>query len=296
MKVSLIDVDGHNFPNFALMKISAFHKAYGNDVEWYEPLFSKPDVLYASKVFTFTKDYDYFPSSCDVIKGGTGYDVSSRLPDEIESMKPDYSIYPQYDFAIGFLTRGCVNNCPWCVVPRKEGKITVVDDIERIAVRKHVRLMDNNFLASDENFIVEQLEKMILHKYRIDFNQALDCRKVSPMIASLLSKVKWERYIRFSCDTDSQVEPLSRAIHLLQENGYNREIFVYVLSKDIDNSLYRINEVEKLGAIPFCMPYRDLSNSNCKISNDLKRLSNWCNRQAIRKTIDFNNYHTNRRS
>lgn len=202
MKVSLVDVDGHNFPNLALMKLSAWHKAQGDEVDWYMPLFSHPDRIYASKVFTFTQDFtDYNPIDPKPTKGGTGYDTSITLPDEVESMSPDYSIYPQYDYAIGFLTRGCIRKCKWCVVPRKEGTLHVVGDIEKIGVRKHVVLMDNNFLAADEDFVHEQLEKSKRLKLQIDFNQALDARLVTTKNAEWLAKCSWNPYIRFSCDT-----------------------------------------------------------------------------------------------
>ena len=119
MKIGLIDVDGHNFPNLALMKLSAWHKANGDQVEWYEPLLSGHcDKVYMSKVFTFTEDYEYFIDADEIEKGGTGYkEYNKVLPDEVDRAYPDYSIYPQYDFAIGFLTRGCIRKCPWCVVP-----------------------------------------------------------------------------------------------------------------------------------------------------------------------------------
>ena len=70
MKISLIDVDGHNYPNFALMKISAWHKANGDAVDWYSPLFSNPERIYASKVFTFTPDFSYINHDVEIIKGG----------------------------------------------------------------------------------------------------------------------------------------------------------------------------------------------------------------------------------
>ena len=133
MRVAIDSVDGMKYPNLALMRISAWHKAHGNTVEWFIPL-AKYDRIYASKIFTFTPDDPYLPP--DTIKGGTGYDVSSRLPEEIESMPPDYTIYPQFDAAYGFLTRGCPNKCPWCVVPHKEGGLRVVADIEDICRTK----------------------------------------------------------------------------------------------------------------------------------------------------------------
>lgn len=193
MQIALVDVDGHNFPNFALMRISAWHKAQGDSVEWYQPLFSNPDRIYASKVFTFTPDYtDFNPCHPEPIKGGTGYRMYNNLPEEIDRMLPDYSIYPQYDFAIGFLSRGCIRNCPWCVVPRKEGALRQYDDIERIAQdRKKIVLMDNNFLANDFEFVKEQLEKSIRLGLKIDFNQGLDARLITPENAALLAKQKW---------------------------------------------------------------------------------------------------------
>ena len=143
MNVSLCDVDGHHFPNLALMKLSAWHKAQGDTVEWYEPLLSNPDRIYASKVFTFSPDAEFAPCHPEPIRGGTGYRLYNDLPPEIDSMLPDYSVYPQFKFAIGFLSRGCVRNCPWCVVPRKEGKIRQYDDVERLAQdRKWLVLMD----------------------------------------------------------------------------------------------------------------------------------------------------------
>jgi radical SAM superfamily enzyme YgiQ (UPF0313 family) len=123
------------------------------------------------------------------------------LPSEVEDMQPDYSIYPQYDYAIGFLTRGCIRKCKWCVVPKKEGGLHIVGDVEKIAVRRHVVFMDNNFLAADEDFVHEQLDKSRRLKLQIDFNQALDARLVTAKNAEWLAKCSWNPYIRFSCDT-----------------------------------------------------------------------------------------------
>ena len=156
MNVSLLDVDGHNFPNLALMKISAWCKANGDTVSWYDPLFSgEYGMLYASKVFTFTPDYDFFPVNKKWVirKGGTGYRLYEDLPQYIDNMLPDYSIYPQYDFAIGFLSRGCIRKCPWCVVPRKEGNIRRYDDIERITQGRK-KVLSLNFCRSLKRFLL----------------------------------------------------------------------------------------------------------------------------------------------
>ena len=111
------------FPNYALMKISAYHKARGDSVEWWTPI-SRYDKVYSSKVFDFTPDNLYLPPN--TIRGGTGYrdiPLNWKLPPEIDIAYPDYSLYPDCDYAIGYLTRGCPNRCPWCVVPEKEGGI-----------------------------------------------------------------------------------------------------------------------------------------------------------------------------
>lgn len=120
MRIGIVDVDGHHFPNLALMKLSAWHKSEGDSVEFADAMFGSYDRVYMSKVFTFTPDCsDYYP--CEVVKAGTGYrDYTTTLPESIEHMCPDYSLYG-VDEAYGFLTRGCPNHCPWCIVPHKEG-------------------------------------------------------------------------------------------------------------------------------------------------------------------------------
>lgn len=294
MRIALVDVDGKNFPNFALMRLSAWHKAQGDEVEWYQPLFSHPDRIYASKVFTFTPDYiDYAPCDPEPIKGGTGYRLYHDLPEEIDRTLPDYSIYPDYGYAIGFLSRGCVRNCPWCVVPKKEGALRRYDDIERIAQgRKEVVLMDNNFLANDLEFIKDQLAKSIRLGVRIDFNQGLDARLVTPEIASLLSKAKWSKYIRFSCDTIGVLPHLANAVQMLRKAGYTKEIFVYVLAQELEESverIYKILELDK-NILPFCQPYRNLDGDGKITDHNLQRLARWCNKVWIRKTCKFEQY------
>ena len=114
MNIGLLAVDS-TYPNLALMKISAYHKARGNNVEWYNPLY-RYDLVYMAKVFSFTPDYGYFINADRIEKGGTGYDISKNLPKEIDRCYPDYSLYGIEKEAYGFLTRGCPNRCKWCVV------------------------------------------------------------------------------------------------------------------------------------------------------------------------------------
>lgn len=278
MKIALVDVDGRNFPNLALMKLSAWHKAQGDSVEWYSPLFSRPDKIYASKVFTFTQDYiDYAYGDPEPVRGGTGYDPAVRLPDEVERTLPDYSIYPEWGSALGFLTRGCIRNCPWCIVPRKEGTLQVVDDIERIAAgRRDVVLLDNNFLAAPGEFVREQLEKAARLGLRLDFNQGLDARLVRFWNAKLLARCRWMRFIRFSCDTAAMIEPIRRAVRLIRETGSRREIFCYMLVQDIGDAETRLRALVELGVTPFAQPYRDFTDNaaTTKEQRDFARFVN----------------------
>jgi len=272
MKISLIDVDGHHFPNLALCKIAGFYKATGHTVDWYSPLWSRPDKIFASKVFTFSPDYtDYSARDPEPIKGGTGYDPLVKLPDEIENFKPDFSIYPDEIMrnpktgnlqAFGFLTRGCIRNCPWCIVPKKEGAIKPVRTIEEITQgRKEAVLMDNNFLAAPEDFVSEQLQKIAREKIAVDFNQALDARLVTPKNARLLAACKWIRFIRFACDTSAQIEPVKRAVSLIRESGNRKFSFsVYLLIQEIADAEKRLREMVKLDVSPFAQPYRDFTN------------------------------------
>ena len=298
MKISLVDVDGHNYPNLALMKLSAWHKAHGDTVDWYSPLFSRPDRIYASKVFTFTPDYfDYSPLDPEPIRGGTGYDARVHLPAEIEAMRPDYSIYPQFREAYGFLSRGCIRRCPWCVVPTKEGKIRAVADIEEIAGdRREVMLMDNNFLANDAAFVRGQLEKIARLKLRVDFNQGLDARLVNEDNVRLLVRVKYIRRMRFACDTSDMLPYIRRAITLIREQGYRGEVFCYALIRDVAEAEYRVRELVNLGVIPFAQPYRDL-NTNAEPEKELKIFSRYVNIKGGKmvKKIKFKDYYYGRR-
>ena len=224
MRIGLHDAEQEymkhkTFPNYALMKISAYHKARGDFAEWWSPM-CHYDRVYSSKVFDFTPENLYLPP--DAIRGGTGYDdipLNQKLPPEIDAAFPDYSIYPKCDYAIGYLTRGCPNHCPWCVVPEKEGGIKPYREWKQV-VRPDTNklvLMDNNILASE--YGVSQLESMIGSGYAIDLNQGMDARLVNDRIAGILARLTWIRFIRFSCDQIPQIEAIERAAELLGNHG-----------------------------------------------------------------------------
>lgn len=282
MLVGLHDSDDTSFPNYALMKISAWHKAQGDTVEWWNPLLTY-DRVYSSKVFTFTPENPYLPEN--TVKGGTGYGLYDELPPEIDGMFPDYSIYPNVDYAIGFLTRGCIRNCPWCVVPKKEGKIRPYRTWREIKRPDSgdIVFMDNNVLACPHG--VEQMKDMIGEKIRIDFNQGLDARLISPEIAEILSKLKWIHFIRMSCDTDAMLNVVLTAIERLKACGVKPyRMFVYLLVQDIESAEKRAIALRDVGASPFAQPYRDFT-TNAEPDRELKRFARWVNRKEIFKTV-----------
>ena len=288
MLVGLHDSDKTDFPNYALMKISAWHKAQGDTVEWWIP-FLHFDRVYSSKVFTFTEECPYLPP--DTIKGGTGYGIYDELPQEIDDMFPDYSIYPKVDYAIGFLTRGCIRKCPWCVVPKKEGHIRPYrtwQEIKRPDSRDIV-FMDNNVLACTHG--VEQMIDMIGKKVRVDFNQGLDARLITPEIAEILSKLKWIRQIRMSCDTDAMLDVVLTAIDRLKDKGVKPyKVFVYLLVQDVESAEKRAIALRNVGADAFAQPYRDFTN-NEEPPDELKRFARWVNHKAIFNTVErFSDY------
>ena len=282
MLVGLHDSDATDFPNYALMKISAWHKQQGDSVEWWNPLL-KYDRVYSSKVFTFTPECPYLPE--DTIKGGTGYGIYDELPSEIDDMFPDYSIYPKVDYAIGYLTRGCIRNCPWCVVPKKEGKIRPYRTWEQVKRpdSRDIVFMDNNVLACPHG--VEQISKMGGQNVRIDFNQGLDARLITPGIAELLSRVKWIRSIRMSCDTDSMLDVVLRAVDRLGKCGIKPyRVFVYLLVQEIESAERRALALRSAGVDVFAQPYRDFVN-NKEPADELKHFARWVNRKEIFKTV-----------
>lgn len=288
MKIGLHDSDRTGFPNLALMKLSAYHKAQGDTVEWWIPMIQY-DRVYSSKVFTFTPEEPMLPT--DTIKGGTGYGKYDALPDDIDSMYPDYTIYPECHHAIGFLTRGCIRSCPWCVVPKKEGRIRPYSrwqEIKRPDSRDIV-FMDNNVLACEHG--INQIKDMIGQDVRVDFNQGLDARLITPEVAELLSKLKWIRFIRMSCDTDAMLDVVLRAIHLLEKNGIKSyRVFVYLLVQDIASAEKRALALRKAGAEVFAQPYRDFE-KNIEPTREQKAFARWVNRKEIFKTVkSFSEY------
>lgn len=287
MKIGLLDIDGHNFPNLSLMRISGYHKANGDDVEWATP-FEHYDILYRAKVFTFTPEDHNIYNADIVIRGGTGYDIQSKLPSEIDNFYiPDYSIYPNIDYSINFYSRGCIRNCPFCLVQEKEGKIKPVEPMELNQNGKYIRVMDNNFFANPEWPSV--VEKLKATKQPIELF-GVDVRIIDKDQAAALNSMKMNGDIHIAWDLPEF--NLTEKLLTMTEYIKPYKITCYVLvgyNSTIEEDLYRIYTLRKLGIKPFVQPFRDYDNKRqpTKYETDLAR---WANRSQLFKTIDFKDY------
>mgnify|MGYP003293932389 CR=1 FL=1 len=282
MKVGLVDVDGHNFPNLALMKLSAWHKTRGDEVEFAMPLFQY-DRIYKSKVFTFTPDDHTSWQCCDIRKGGTGYSLFFTLSDDCEHIMPDYSLYGITDTAYGFLSRGCPRGCPFCIVADKEGRVSrkVADLREWWDGQKNIVLMDPNILAcQDWRDLLGQLAESGSY---IDINQGADIRLLTPDKADALSRLKMKR-IHFAWDGTDDLEPMFRsATEAFGKIIRTHRASVYVLTNcgtTMDWNLHRIYVLRDLGYDPYVMVY-DKEHA----PSEIRRLQRWCNNKFIFKKV-----------
>jgi hypothetical protein len=286
LNVSLVSVDS-KIPNLALMKISAWHKARGDKVKFYDPLFDKPDLIYASKIFDFTSDYFYFPKDVPVIKGGIDYGIKITLPDEIENCCPDYELYGHSDYSMGFTTRGCIRNCKFCKVPEKEGKIRAVGDIYDFwRGQEKLMLLDNNLTAMPDHFerICKQLTK---ERIKTNFSQGLDIRLINSDMAKLLKPIRLWKRIHFAFDNVNIENHVRRGIKILTGAGIHPDKLTFYVLIGYDSTpeedLYRVELLRSLKVNPFVMPYN-------KYDLYQRRFARWVNVKSIFKSVAWEDY------
>ena len=289
MKIGLIDIDkSKKFPNLALMKISAFHKNKGDSVEFYQPLFNIGyDIVYVSKIFSYSKNYEYPINSKKIIYGGVGYDLKNKLPKKIENTYPDYNLYNFVgdNTAYGFLTRGCPRGCSFCNVTENQGKIAkkVANLSDFWNGQKKIVLLDPNILASsDWNELFQQL---IDSKSWVDFTQGLDIRLLDNEKIEMLNKIK-TKSIHFSWDNakDKIIENKFKEVrkNLLFRD---RELIVYVLSNfdtTIEEDIYRILELSKMSYTPYLMIF---DKDKLPRGHSLKKMQRLINNRFIYRSI-----------
>ena len=300
MKIGLIDVDS-KMPNLALMKISQYHKNKGDKVYWYEPLFERPDKIYASKVFKFTSDYGYYPKGIETIKGGSGYDLTTKLPKEIEEQNLDYSLYPNCNYSLQMFSRGCIRNCSFCLVRQKEGGITPIEHLNLNPKGEWIEILDNNFFANPE--WEDAIEKLLGWKQPVKFH-GIDVRILNEKQAYFLNKLKHKKYINMAWDNpeDNLLPKFENITQWIKPY----KIICYVLigyNSTRQQDLYRVQKLHELGINPFVMPYKDIMGYNiedifkrCGFTGEreykkyLKDFSRWVNRKWLFKSVKWENY------
>lgn len=295
MKIGLIDVDGHHFPNLALMRISAYHKSMGDNVEWWWG-WGHYDIVYMSKVFssTYSQDIDEPLNADVVIKGGTGYAISlvngkevydkskdPDLPPEIERMTPDYSIYPQYDFAYSMTTRGCPRGCPFCHVAAKEGRCShkVADVSDFYAGQKHIEVLDPNITACKDKH--ELFRQYIETGASITFNQGIDIRMITDEDIELLNKMRLKD-IHFARDNpnDNLAPKFKMWAEKFRRNSNLGMVYCLTnFNSTMEQNLHRIYTLRDMGFDPYVMVY-----DKPHAPKEIKRLQRWCNNKVIFKS------------
>ena len=312
MRIGLIDIDSYHFPNLPLMKLSAWHKQNGDSVEWYQPVLhglpNEPmDIVYVSKVFSFSPDFQYFINAKKVIKGGSGYCIKlengkevyhkendNQLPDEIEHIYPDYSFYPELtkDTAYGFMSRGCPRGCAFCHVGAKEGRCVykVADLSEFWNGQKNIVLCDPNTIACKE--WKDILQQLIDSKAWVDFTQGVDIRLMTKEKAEMIKRIKiknihfaWDRY-----EDKETIIPKFKAFKELTGWEYQK-LTVYILCNfdtTFEQDLERVYTIRDLGYSPFVMLY---DKEHIPTGHKLKHLQRWVNNRIVFRSCDkFENF------
>ena len=316
MRIGLIDVDAWNnggkpkFPNLALMRLSAYHKAQGDTVEWWWSDFIHYEKIYMSKIFsdTYSPDMDAPLNADEVIKGGTGYCISLGadgkehfdqsknvpLPPQVEKMFPDISIYPMFDFAVSMTSRGCPRGCAFCVVAAKEGRCSrkVADVSDFWNGQKEIKVLDPNITACRE-------KRDLMRQYRetgawIDWTQGADIRLVDEADIDDMNHMKMGTvHFAWGNPNDNLADKFRLFSEKYKVKDYRRKT-VYCLTnfedvstqEHIDRALYRVYTLRDLGYTPYIMIYNKPS-----APKEIRDLQRWCNNKMIfREITDFRDY------
>ncbi len=297
MNIGLIDVDGHNFPNLALMRISAYHKSIGDNVEWWESDFKYYDIVYKSKIFSDVYSQEQQdPINCgEIRKGGTGYCITlgsdgkehfdksknKPLPPEIEKMFPDYSIYPQFDFAVSMTSRGCPRGCSFCHVVDKEGKcaVKVANVTDFWNGQKEIRILDPNITACRE-------KRDLMRQYRetgaiLDFTQGIDIRLLNDDDIEDINHMRL-RTLHFAWDNpkdDLESKFRNFAHNFRRKSNIGMVYCLTNYNSTMEENLYRIYTLRDLGYDPYVMVY-----NKPNAPHEIRRLQRWCNNKIIFKS------------
>lgn len=291
MKALLIDIDS-TIPNLALMHISTWKKQEGYEQVGFNV--KDPDEVYASCIFHknrhLTDGLGFYYPDAKIDIGGSGVDLQKTLPEEVNLMMPDYTLYPDCDYDLGFTTRGCNRNCYFCIVPKKEGKFHINQHPSEFHDPSHkkVVLMDNNVLL-DKDWFMEITDYFIENNMKVDFNQGLDIRLMDNDIARRIKELKPIDRWHFAFDSMNYRDEVERGIEMLKEARIDvrNKVTWYVYLHDdrsYGDALERCNILRQHNALPYIMVNRDAERT--QRMTDLKR---WT-RPQIFFTTPFSEY------
>ena len=315
MKIGLIDVDG-KLPNLALMKISKYYKIMGEQVEFVRPDATRNtyDKIYASAIYQKPQNdcrtlQEYFGDRIEI--GGTGWDIEKRLLPEIESTKPDYDlytadmIYPKIkgimtrerkkakaqqivDAGIGFTSRGCIRQCPFCFVPKKEGAFRQDSEIKDIInPRSNVIILHDNNLTADP-LCIDKLHEIRDRNLIVDINQGCDVRLMTPEIAQAMSEVHHLRSIHYAWDLMGFEKQVIEGINVLKKfiPASRHMCFCLVgFNTSFEEDMYRVKTLESMGVRPYIMRYNERRDDI-----RLNHFSRWVNGFIYKAAPDFEEY------
>lgn len=276
-RILLVDADS-KIPNLALMKISAWHRAQGDEVGF---CIENPDKVYISCVFTKNasqaRGISRLYPGAEIDIGGSGINLVKQLPVDIDNIKPDYDLYPS-EYSQGFTTRGCVRKCKFCIVPAKEGSLHPVQHPSAFHDDRFntCMLMDNNLFGAKNDWVKSVL--MWFHDGGIKMlDHGFDARLLTEEYAGLLKDIKHPKGVRFAWDNRKDESAVINAIKLMRDAGFKktRDISFYVLAgydTGFEDALYRCNRLKEMGVNAFVMPYH-------KRDRRINRLANWANRR-----------------
>jgi hypothetical protein len=289
MRVAIAQVDG-KWPNLALAKIVALHRALGDDIEWFAPL-ATYDHVYASKVFTDSPPDEYLP--IDAHLGGSGcfrdQDRETTLAPDIERITPDWSLWPWWPHDMGYSTRGCVRKCPFCIVPTKEGKLRVVAEFGDLTTgRPTMILHDNNVTAAPIKHFRKFCADATAAGVEIDFRQGLDARLLTDEHAAIIARSKFSRRIHLSFDNLAEAEAITEAVTTMRAAGIHpSRLTFYVLTgfnSTFENDMERVDILRALGCDPFVMLY------NRNTDWTLRRFARWVNNKVAFKAMTWEQF------
>ena len=304
-KVRLTQLDG-TLPNLALMKLSHYHKAKGDEVHFYKAAIKdmfEPDydIVYGSSIFTFSKDKrDRFLNSFpNAVVGGTGFNNQTTVEHLIGSPvyeNYDYEIYPEFENSIGFSQRGCRLKCKFCVVGEKEGKNSHSNWIDEIwrgnPHPKNILLLDNDFFGQPDWEV--KSKQIIEGKYKVCFSQGINIRLITDEVAETLPSIKYyakdfkTRRLYTAWDNLGDEKIFLRGVDKLLKNDIPpSHITVYMLigykkNETMDDIMYRLKILNDLGCFPYPMVY---NNEN----KELKKFQKWVIRRFY-KFSDWNDF------